>query len=309
MKQTARVAIVVAVAALLFVSVSKSTVAQQSGSDQSEPVVKRADIYCTGFITEATPRTDLQVVGGDKENQQNAFAQGDVVFLNQGRLAGVQPGAVYYILRPMGEVKHPFKKEKLGHFVRELGLLRVFEVQDETATAEITVSCDSVELGDVLKPYEEQVGPAPRGARPLARYGEGARGTKGQIVLTPMLREYVATNDVVYIDMGTRDGVRPGDYFTIYRKINSREGVVKMPDYNVAKEKSSGYGSDHWKGGVHAQSAARVPRDKVKHERPEIPRKVLGELIVLKVDRTTAVGLIMRTVAEVNIGDFIERSN
>jgi hypothetical protein len=248
-------------------------------------------------------------VGGDKENQQNAFAQGDVVFLNKGRLAGVQPGAVYYILRPLGEVKHPFKKSKLGYFVRELGMLRVFEVQDHTATAEITVSCDSVELGDTLKPYEEQVGPAPREARPLPRYGEGARGTKGQIVMTPMLREYVATNDVVYIDMGTRDGVRPGDYFTIYRKINSREGIVKMPDYNVVREHDSSYGSKHWKGGEYAQGATRVSRDKVKHERPEIPRKVLGELIVLKVDRTTAVALIMRTVAEVNIGDFIERSN
>ena len=127
--------------------------------------------------------------------------------------------------------------------------------------------------------------------------------------MTPLMREYVATNDVVYIDMGTRDGVRPGDYFTIYRKINSREGVVKMPDYDVVRDRDSSYGSDHWKGGRFAQNGTRVPRDKVKHDRPEIPRKVLGELIVVKVDRTTAVGLIMRTVAEVNIGDFIERSN
>ena len=218
MKQTACVAIVVA--ALLFLSVSKPAAAQQGDAGQAEPVVKRADIYCTGYISEAEPRLDLQVVGGDKENQQNAFAQGDVVFLNKGRKAGVQPGAVYYILRPLGEFKHPFKKKKLGHFVRELGMLRVFEVQDHTATAEITVSCDSVELGDVLKPYEEQVGPSPREARPLPRYGEGSGGTKGQIVMSPTFREYLAANHVVYIDLGTRQGVRPGDYFTIYRKIN-----------------------------------------------------------------------------------------
>ena len=116
-------------------------------------------------------------------------------------------------------------------------MLRVFEVQEQTATAEITVSCDSVELGDVLKPYEEQVGPAPREARPLPRYGEGSRGTKGQIVMSPTFREYFAANEVVYIDLGTRQGVRPGDYFTIYRKINRREGVAKMPEYEVAKER------------------------------------------------------------------------
>jgi hypothetical protein len=307
MKQSACVAIIVA--ALLFVSISKPAVAQQGASDQAEPVVKRADMYCTGYISEAQPRIDMQVIGGDKENQQNTFAQGDVVFLNKGRLAGVQPGAVYYILRPLGEFKHPFKKTKLGHFVRELGMLRVFEVQDHTATAEITVSCDSVELGDTLKPYEEQVGPAPREARPLPRYGEGSRGTKGQIVMSPTLREYFAANEVVYIDLGTRQGVRPGDYFTIYRKINRREGVAKMPEYEVAKERTSGYGSNHWKGGDYAMSAPRVARDKVKRERPEIPRKVLGELIVLKVERTAAVALITRTTAEVNIGDYVERSH
>lgn len=306
MKQTASVAIVVA--ALLFISVSRPAAAQQGEPSQEDPVVKRADIYCTGYISEAQPRLDLQVVGGDKENQQNAFAQGDVVFLNQGRKAGVQPGAVYYILRPLGEFKHPFKKKKLGHFVRELGMLRVFEVQDHTATAEITVSCDSVELGDVLKPYEEQVGPAPREARPLARYGEGSNSTKGQIVMSPTYREYLAANQVVYIDLGTRQGVRPGDYFTIYRKINSREGIAKMPDYDVVNGHDKGYGSKHWKGGDYASSATRETREKVKRERPEIPRKVLGELIVLKVNRTAAVALITRTNAEVNIGDFIERS-
>jgi hypothetical protein len=307
MKQTASVAILMA--ALLFLSMSRPAEAQQQGeTGQPEPVVKRADIFCTGYISEAEPRLDLQVVGGDKENQQNSFAQGDVVFLNKGRKAGVQPGAVYYILRPLGEFKHPFKKKKLGHFVRELGMLRVFEVQDYTATAEITVSCDSVEFGDVLKPYEEQVGPTPREARPLPRYCEGSGGTKGQIVMSPTYREYLAANQVVYIDLGTRQGVRPGDYFTIYRKINSREGVVKMPDYEVSKNRDGGYGSQHWKGGEYASSATRVERDKVKRERPEIPRKVLGELVVLKVNRTAAVALITRTNAEVNIGDFIERS-
>ncbi|HJQ68164.1 MAG TPA: hypothetical protein VKA70_04295 [Blastocatellia bacterium] len=307
MKQTASVALVVA--ALLFLSVSRPAAAQQSEAGQEDPVVKRSDIYCTGYISEAEPRLDLQVVGGDKENQQNAFAQGDVVFLNKGRKAGVQPGAVYYILRPLGEFKHPFKKTRLGHFVRELGMLRVFEVQDYTATAEITVSCDSVELGDVLKPYEQKVGPEARDARPLPRYGEGSNTmTKGQIVMSPTFREYLAANHVVYIDLGTRQGVRPGDYFTIYRKINSREGVAKMPDYDVVNGHDAGYGSRRWKGGEYASSATRESRDKVKRERPEIPRKVLGELIVLKVNRTAAVALITRTVAEVNIGDFIERS-
>ena len=38
-------------------------------------------------------------------------------------------------------------------------------------------------------------------------------------------------------------------------------------------------------------------------------RKVLGELVVLKVEKTASVAIITRTTAEVQIGDRIERSN
>src|SRR5262245_43986125 len=91
----------VALAILLVGSVTTSVVARQQGANQSEPVALRSDIYCTGFIADAAPRADLQVVGAERENTKATFAQGDVVFLNRGRGGGIQPGAVYYITRPL----------------------------------------------------------------------------------------------------------------------------------------------------------------------------------------------------------------
>jgi hypothetical protein len=44
-------------------------------------------------------------------------------------------------------------------------------------------------------------------------------------------------------------------------------------------------------------------------DRPPMPHKVLGELVVLKVEKTASVALITRTTAEVQIGDQIERSH
>src|SRR5882762_1806395 len=116
MKSTARMG--VALIIFLVGSLTSSVVARQQSSNQSEPLVRRSDVYCTGFIADASPRVDLQVVGAEKENLKVTFAQGDVVFLNRGRGAGVQPGAVYYIIRPVGEVNHPFTKNKLGYYVR-----------------------------------------------------------------------------------------------------------------------------------------------------------------------------------------------
>ncbi len=307
MKSTARVGVALMI---FFVgSVTSSVVARQQSSNQPEPLAKRSDIYCTGFIADNQPRPDLQVVGAEKENIKVTFSQGDVVFLNRGRGAGINPGAVYYIVRPVGAVNHPFTKKHLGYLVRELGLLRVVEVGNQTSTAEITVSCDTVEFGDLLKPYEEYNGPNAGDSRPLPRFGEGSGGTIGQIVMAPGFHENLSANRVVYIDLGTRQDVHAGDVFTIYREIGAGEGITKTPKDKVVNRRSSGYNSDRFRGGEYSIQGTRVPLEDVMRERPTLPRKVLGELVVLKCEKGASVALITKTTAEVQIGDMVERSN
>ena len=299
-----------ALAALFFLFISQSTTAgQQPGAERNDPVAKGMDIFCTGFIADLPPRTDLQIVGAEKENMKVTYTQGDAVFLNKGRGSGIQPGAVYYVIRPLGEVKHPFTKKKMGYYVRELGALRVLEVQDQTSTAEIIISCDTVEFGDLLMPYERYEGPGPRDARPLPRYGEGSGGTTGQIVMSPGYHENLSANRLVFIDIGDRQDVRPGDYFTIYRETGRREGITNTPQDKIAQNKDSGFGSDRFRGGEFSVSGTHLSREKVMKARPGVPRKVLGEMIVLRVEKSTSVALITRTTAEVNIGDHVERSN
>lgn len=307
MRSKARLAI--ALIALFLASAWQVVSAQQPKVEPADQVARRSDLYCTGFIADVAPREDLQVIGAETENIKATFAQGDVVFLNHGRGAGMQPGAVYYIIRPIGEVKHPFTKKRLGYYVRELGLLRVMEVQDQTSTAEITVSCDTVEFGDLLKPYQEYLGPGSRDARPLPRYSEGSGGTKGQIVMSPGNHENLSANRVVFLDLGNDDSVHAGDYFTIYREIGAREGVTVTPEYNVVNRRSDGYESERYRGGDVSVQATHALRKDVLRQRPAIPRKVLGELIVIKVEKNSSVAMIIRTTAEINIGDWVERAN
>ncbi len=307
MKISARVIIVLA--ALFVLPFTKAVVAQKESSDQNDPVARRADLYCTGYIADVAPSADLQIIGGERENFKSSFWQGEVVYLNKGRKGGVQPGAVYYIIRPLGDVTHPFTKKRLGCLVREMGMLRVIEVQEETSTAEIIISCDMVTFGDLLKPYEEMESPDPRDAQPLPRYGEGSGGVKGQIVMSPNYSEYLSANRVVYIDLGSRQDVHTGDYFTIFREIGGSERIATMPTDNIVKKRSKDYGSGHYRGGDLSIEASRVHQNEVLRTRPKLPRKVMGELIILKVEKNTSVALITRTTAEVNIGDYIERAN
>src|SRR6185503_7359645 len=306
MRESIRVAIVLTV--LVFLAFFKTASAQQ-GPSKSEPVAREAGIYCTAYISEVSPRTDLQVVGAEKENEKDTYSQGDVVYLNKGRESGVQSGAVYYIIRPLGAVKHPFTKKKVGYFVRELGMLRVTEVHEKVSVAEITVACDTIEFGDVLKPYEIQSAPVGQDLHPLPRYSEGSSGLTGRIIMSPLAKEYLSANQVAFIDLGNRQGVRVGDHFTIYRRITRGEGVAKIAGDDIIQERSGGYGSRRYRGGDFSSGAPRIARQDVRHGRPTLPRKVMGELIVLKVENTACIALITRTVSEVNIGDFVEKMN
>jgi len=306
MRIIARVAVLAAVS---LVWLALPAASQQHGADQADPITRGTDVYCTGYIADVMPSTSLQIIGAEQENMKVTFAQGDVVFLNRGRGAGIQPGAAYFIIRPLGEFKHPFNKKKMGVYVREVGLLRVLEVQDQTATAQILVSCDTVEFGDLLRPYEEIAPPVAREARPLPRYGEGTNETKGQIIMAPGFHEHLSANRVVFLDLGRQQNVQPGDYFTIYRQTGPTEGITRTPKNDIVRKRDKDFGSDRYQGGEYSVQATSKPLEQIMKERPPIPRRVLGEMVVLKVENHTCVAMITRTTAEVTIGDFVERSN
>ena len=310
------VSVVLLLAALVLVPVLQTSQAYQTPDPNQEgqvpqnTVAKRTDIYCTGYISESSSWPDLQIVGAERENFKNSYEQGDVVYLDKGREQGIRPGQTYYIIRPLGKMRHPFTDKNMGTYVREVGIVRVMQVHDRTSTAEVLVSCDMVELGDYLKPYELKVAPEPRSNQPLPRYGEGSGDISGQIIMSRYNREYVAANDIIFIDIGEREGVKEGDYFTIYHKISAkRENVARYPQDKIYERRSYGYDSAHWRGGEYSNQGLAKDRNDVLDDRPSLPRKVIGEVVILKVEKGTAVGIVTRTIGEVNIGDKVERDN
>jgi hypothetical protein len=49
-----------------------------------------------------------------------------------------------------------------------------------------------------------------------------------------------------------------------------------------------------------------VTTTEIKKNRPEVPRKVVGELVVTNVQQRTATAVITRVAQEVHTGDFVE---
>jgi hypothetical protein len=177
-----------------------------------------SDLYCSGYIDPDHQATALRVAASEVIEQEHP-AQGDVIYLNQGRNQGIVPGAEYSVVRPAGAVVHPTTGQDLGDYIRRLGKVRVMLAQEDTSTAVIEFSCEDVQFQDQLLPWQPI--PAPRRASmpPFDRYDvTPSGGPTGAIV--SMGHEYMnaGTGNVIHTDLGLASGVKPGDVLLVYRE-------------------------------------------------------------------------------------------
>ena len=136
-------------------------------------------------------------------------------------------------------------------------------------------------------------------------------------------RELLTRNDVVYIDLGGEDNVKQGDYLTIYRPLGTGN-VTRVDMEEMARNRATGFQSDRYRGGGFSNQASRAKDEtafvdangryryrpitsrEVKKARPDMPRKIVGEMVIIDVQSRTATAIITRAASEVHTGDWVE---
>ena len=177
-----------------------------------------SDLYCSGYIDPDHRAPALRVAGSEVVEQEHP-AQGDVIYLNQGRNQGIAPGAELTVVRPVGSVVHPTTAQDLGTYVRRLGRVRVMLAQEDTSTAVIEFSCEDIQIQDQLLPW--QAIPAPRRVSmpPFDRYDvTPSGGPTGAIVSLGYEYMNAGAGNIIHTDLGLASGVQPGDVLLIYRE-------------------------------------------------------------------------------------------
>ena len=285
----------------------------------AQSVAGSANLYCSGFIQYAPAPNDLQIVGGLEEQSKRIYGQGDYVYINAGAQQGVHVGQEYIVIRPRGQWRSRLSKKKgyLGVYTQEVGSLRVLRVQGQVSLAEVATSCDNLLLGDLLMDAPQRVAPLRRPQENLDRFADPTGKQKGRIVMARDTREMLSRDQVVFIDLGTEDNVKPGDYLTVYRPLG-KGNITNFRDEEITPSANDGFQSDTFKGGEFSNKAQRVQHTdtpiygpmittpKIKDRRPPMPRKIVGEMVILSVQQRTATAVITRVAQEIHTGDFVE---
>jgi len=235
-------------------------------------------------------------IAGMEEGENTAYAaQGSMVYLEGPGISTLKQGGLYRVVRPEGKVQDRLNGEVIGIYYLQLGTLRVERAHQEGAVAKVQFSCRWMLKGDLVIPLQDR--PSPSFSGDLAtRLTPPAEGLASSIILAEHDGRELASGNFCFIGVGARDGVKPGDRFTIYRmppSFNSTDLLMYGGEGGLSYQKM--IGTAYRKTLEHSLSNRKLP-----------PRAV-GDLVVLAVEDTTAAAKIINSLSEIHPGDMVVR--
>jgi len=286
----ARIA-VLSLVVLLGAAVSS---AQNAAPVAPIPQADYSTVNCAGFVADPKIPDEIRIVSGEQSNYKITFARGDYVHINRGLDKGVRVGDRFSVVRPDRDPTDiPWFKwqakllKAMGTLYMDAGQLRVVSVQPKVSIARVSFSCDFMQRGDIVLPYQDR--PAPPFKDPAA-FDHFAPVSGKPVAMVVGGRDYSQVYgklNPVYVNLGTTQGVKVGDYFRIFRYQGSRSETTYLdPGYQY---KLYGFGS--------------APQ---RYEWNDLPREVVGEGIVISVSRNSSTMMITFSNIEVFAGDYVE---
>jgi hypothetical protein len=177
-----------------------------------------ADVYCSGWLGDLDEKFVGSIVSAAKVDEQSVFTVLDVVYIDMGANRGVQVGQEFWVCRPAALVAKPGAPEvTIGRVYRTPARIRVFCVDDVSSKAEIVNACEEVEIGDLLLPFEPVPIPLVRRSKPVTPCDQPNGKVTGRVVYARDGAYSATQHSVVFLDLGDRDGVAPGDFLTVFR--------------------------------------------------------------------------------------------
>src|SRR5215470_1518876 len=268
--------------------------AQRSEAVQKANQPDATQVNCSGFFSDQKVGGDTYIASGEESVIRQTFNSGELVYINRGMNKGVREGDLFSVVRVQGDPDRvaSFKWQAkltraMGEPYVDLGQLKVVKVQPKVSIAIVTFSCAPMQRGDIVLPYQPRpVGPFKDPAK-LDIFAPVSGKPVAMVVTSKDWAQSMGHNDTMFVNLGTAQGVKLGDYFRIFRYQGTRsETAPSEKDYQF---KMFGFGS--------------APE---RYEWNDLPREVLGEGIVMNVSKNSSAVLITVSRKEIYAGDYVE---
>jgi hypothetical protein len=264
-----------------------------------------ADLYCAGFINKQILPDANFVAGGLQTPTTTKFTRGDLIYL-QG--TGYSAGAEYEIVRALRDIDeyemYPGQKKLLketGQPYEEVGRVKIVDTRSKTAIAQIEYACDGINPGDTAIPFAEKPAIAFHAPVRFDRFLPASSKVSGRIVMGKDFDSQLGTGHKVYMNVGANQGVKIGDFFRAVRTYD-----VDLHDPVDSLSFKAAIAEDTQKKTPSVDPAMFTKSNgPVIHVR-DLPRRAVGEIVIIGVTPTTATGMIVFSMEDVRAGDGVE---
>jgi hypothetical protein len=285
------------IAALTLSVFLSAAVCSAQRAPQAAPAISQPDysiVNCSGFLTDQKVPDDIRLISGEQSNYKITFEHGDHVFINRGQDKGVRVGDRFTVVRPDTDHKDVawFKwQEKLmkamGTQYLDTGQIRVVSVQAKVSVAQVIFSCGYMQRGDTVLPYQDRPAPPFKDPSAFDHFAPVSGKPVAMLVAGKDYTNLYGKYSTVYVNLGNSQGVKPGDYFRIFRYQGSRSETV--PQTTGFQYTMYGFGS--------------AP---ARYEWNDLPREILGEGIIINVSHNSSTMMITLSSSQMYAGDYVE---
>src|SRR5258708_6497195 len=254
-----------------------------------------SSVYCSGFMSDPKVPDEIRVISGEQSSYKLTFSRGDYVYINRGEDKGVKIGDRFAVVRPDTDTANQWfygqykLLKEMGTVYRDAGQVRVVSVLPKTSIAEVVFSCNYMQRGDIVRPFEERPAPPYKEAIRFDHFAPISGKPVGTVVSAFDFHQELGRGDAAYVNIGANKGVKVGDYMRVFRYQDNKKDVSASAGAHNYQYKVFGFGS--------------AP---ARYEGKDLPREILGEGVVLNVTKGAATVLITFSSSEMYAGDFAE---
>jgi hypothetical protein len=264
-----------------------------------------ADIYCAGFITKDRIPDANYVNGGLQTPASTKFQNGELVYLAG---SGYQAGQLYSIIRELRDVNeyelYPGQRKVLagaGRAYGDIGRVRILDTRSHSAIAQVEFSCDPINPGDIAVPFAERPSIAFRAPGHFDRFAPANGKLSGRIVLGKDFDGELGTGMKLYMNLGSNQGVKVGDYFRVVRSYTATlEDPVDSLSFDTGTSEDTQMRPPTFEAGRFNRTNG------VNIHVGDLPRRAVGEVVVVGVTPTASSAMVVFALEDVHAGDGVE---
>ncbi len=264
-----------------------------------------ADIYCAGFLTRDRVADANYVNGGLQTPTSTKFEVGELVYLAG---SGYQAGQLYSIIREVRDINeyeiYPGQRKVLaaaGRPYAEIGRVRIVDTRSHSAIAQVEYSCDPINPGDVAVPFVEKPPAVFHVPGHFDRFAPASGKLSGRIVLGKDFDNVLGTGMKLYLNMGSNQGVKVGDYFRVVR---SYSATLRDPVDSLSFDARTSEDTQMRPPTFEADRFLRTKGPNIHVG--DLPRRAVGEVVVLNVTPTASSAMVVFALEDVYAGDTVE---